>query len=135
MTKTKEYKTRRNRLQMSLFSMLYHKSGGFLMTPSYVFSNIENTEWGKLKNFSKAIKIITDEYMKEVNETMDSIETRDLIGLERGMEDSFPADVRFGTEEARGNKKMYEEYDKFVCKVMKKLKIKPNYDFKYFEKP
>jgi len=129
MKKTKEYKTRENRLQMSLFSMLYHKSGGFLMTPSYVFSNIENTEWGKIKNFNKAMKIIIDEYMKEVNETMDPPSRR------RKGSDSFPADVRFGTEEARGNERMYKEYDKFVRKVMEKLKIKPNYDFKYFEKP
>jgi len=137
MRKNKEYKNHIDRLQMSLFSTLYHKARGYIIVPSTVFSNLENTEWGKLDNFRKTMGIIEDEYSNEANETLNSwvdVETRHYI-ISGG--DYAPVASRFyDTEDRNGNllygaKSITDSYQDFVLKVGKKLGLdfKPNFSY------
>lgn len=121
-----EFKHKRARLQMSLFSTLYKKSGGYLVVPSVVFKKFqERTEWGKLDNFKQAIDVIFDIYYYEANTTLRS--TRFLGG------DSMRADRRFGTDNAIANESMIRSYKDFVMRVGDKLGFKFNKNFEYFE--
>ena len=133
-----EYKSRKARLQMSLFSMVYHNSYGFLYTSSSVFRNIKKTEWGKLKNFNEAMAIIEDEYIKEVSRTLDTVvvESKTLgfntTQIIMGHGDSFPTDIRFSTHDATPNYNMRQAYRQFVLRVGERLNLDFCFNFKYF---
>lgn len=120
-----EYREHLDRLQMSLFSTLYHKAGGYLIVPTAVFSNLKNTEWGKLENFEYAMKTIEDIYYREANTTLES--TND-IGP-----DSIRADHRFDSGEAKPNDLMISSYEDFVLEVGEKLNLNFKKRFSYFD--
>ena len=126
MTNTKEgyeYKTRKAKLQMSLFHVLYRHSASFTYDWEIIKGVLINrTEWGKLKNRKEILDFIKAEYFKKVNETLDWVGNRILS-------------ARFGDQwgPTRTREGMLKSYEDWVYMVMTKLKMNPSKRFSYYE--
>ncbi len=127
-----EYKRQNDRLQMSMFSVVYRYSRGFIIEPSEQVEILRiNTEWGKLKD-NKWEHIFRDEYINEVNITLD--------GVIPVSSDYCMPSYRFKFRKSVEGDKIYfdsklfiKECDLFTKKVMKKSGFKYKDNFEYFK--